>query len=228
MKYVLQEMVVESGAELLLHSFTTGVMQSDNRISGLEIACKSALTKAIADVVIDATGDADVASFAGAPYEFGNPELNMAQAMTLMFTVGGVNLHDSLMYAMKNPDEMRFPKPVDELDVSRMMKGAIGIAGYYKEVEAAKRAGEFPLEQDMVFFITLPRSGQVVVNTTHICGFDGSKSEDLTKAEIEGRRQAFALMKFMTKYLPGFEHAYLMQTASQVGVRESRRICFFR
>ena len=224
MKYVLQEMVAESGVELLLHSCITGVIQSDDRINGLEISCKSSLMKVTADVVIDATGDADVASFAGVPYEFGNPEINMSQAMTLMFTVGGVNLHESLIYAMKNPDEMRFPKPVDESDINRMMKGAIGVAGYYKEVEAAKRSGEFPLEQDMVFFITLPHSGQVVVNTTHICGFDGSKSEDLTKAEIEGRRQAFALMKFMKKYLPGFENSYLMQTAAQVGVRESRRI----
>lgn len=224
MKYVLQEMVVESGVEILFHSCVTDVVMSGNRITGLQLTCKSGRLAVTAQVVIDATGDADAAAFAGVPYEFGNPAIGMSQAMTLMFTVGGVNLRESLLYAMRNPDEMRFPKPADESAVDKMLKGAIGVAGFYKEVEFAKRVGEFPLEQDMVFFISLPHSGQVVVNTTHIGGIDGTRSEDLTKAEIEGRRQVFALMKFMVRYLPGFEDAYLMQTAAQIGVRESRRI----
>lgn len=224
MKYVLQEMVIESGSEILLHSCVTGSLISGNLMNGLIITSKSGPQPVSADIVIDATGDADVAALAGVPFEFGNPVTNMSQAMTMMFTVGGVDLRESLIYAMKNPGEMRFPKPVDESDVDRLLKGAIGVAGFYKEVESARRAGEFDLDQDMVFFISLPQSGQVVVNTTHISGIDGTRSEDLTRAEIEGRRQVFTLMKFMRKHLSGFENSYLMQTASQVGVRESRRI----
>ncbi|MHB1459137.1 MAG: FAD-dependent oxidoreductase [Armatimonadota bacterium] len=224
LKYILQEMIMESGAEMLLHSCVTGTIISDNCISCLEIATKSGLITASADIVVDATGDADVAASAGVPFEFGNPATNLSQAMTLMFTVGGVNLRESLMYAMRNHKEMRFPKPVDEADIDRMLKGAMGVAGFYREVEAGKRAGEFPLDQDMVFFISLPHSGQVVVNTTHISGIDGTRSEDLTKAEIEGRRQVYALMAFMKKYMAGFQNAYLIQTATQIGVRESRRI----
>ncbi len=76
----------------------------------------------------------------------------------------------------------------------------------------------------MVFFIALPTPGQVAVNTTHIGGLDGTTSKDLTRAEIEGRQQTVALMKFFRKYVPGFRNAYLLQTATQVGVRETRRI----
>jgi hypothetical protein len=53
---------------------------------------------------------------------------------------------------------------------------------------------------------------------------DGTRSEDLTTAEIEGRRQVMNLMRFFRKYIPGFENAYLLQTAAQVGVRETRRV----
>lgn len=224
LKFVLQEMVIEAGAHLLLHSHVTGTFMAENLVVGLEVNKKSGSSAFNSSIVVDATGDADVSALAGAPYESGDACTGMAQAMTLMFTVGGVDVRSALLHAMDHPDDMRFPKPASESAVDAMLKGAIGVAGFYGSVELARRAGEFPLQQDMVFFITLPTPGQVVVNTTHITGMDGTLSEDLTRAEIEGRRQTFALMKFMKKHLPGFQNAYLLQTAAQVGVRESRRI----
>ncbi|MHB0997831.1 MAG: FAD-dependent oxidoreductase [Armatimonadota bacterium] len=224
LKYVAQEILLESGAGLLLHSVVTGALIAQNNILGLEVNTKSGCYQIGGDIIIDATGDADIAAMSGAPFEFGNPELGMAQAMTMMFTIGGVDVRKSLMYAKDHPDEMRFPKPPGESAVEGMLKSAVGVAGFYDKVNAARAAGEFDLDQDMVFYITLPAPGQVVVNTTHISGIDGTKSEDLTRAEIEGRRQVFTLMKFFNKYVPGFENARLLQTATQVGVRETRRI----
>ncbi|MCX6375643.1 MAG: FAD-dependent oxidoreductase [Armatimonadetes bacterium] len=224
MKFCAQEMVLESGCELLLHSWITGARMSGPDIVGVEVLTKSGTQEFDAQVVVDATGDADVAAMAGAPYELGSSEDGMTQAMTLMFTIGGVDVRKSLEYAKENPEEMRFPKPSSDEAVERMMQGAIGIAGFFTKVEQAREIGEFPIPQDLVFYISLPTSGQVVVNTTHIGGCDGTSSEDLTKAEIEGRRQAWALMKFFRKYVPGFENAYLLQTATQVGIRESRRV----
>ena len=224
MKFAAQEMVIESGSELLLHSWITGARMSGKEIAGVEVLTKSGTQELDARIVVDATGDADVAAMAGAPYEIGDPETGMAQAMTLMFTIGGVDIRKSLDYALENPDEMRFPKPPSRESVERMMEGAVGVAGFFTKVEQAREKGEFPLPQDLVFYIALPTPGQVVVNTTHIGGCDGTNSEDLTRAEIEGRRQAMALMKFFRKYIPGFENATLLQTATQVGVRETRRI----
>ena len=224
MKFCAQEIVLASGSELLLHSWITGARMAVKGIVGVEVLTKSGTSEIDGRIVVDCTGDADISAMAGAPFELGDPENGMTQAMTLMFTVGGVDIRRSLAYAKENPDEMRFPKPKSDDEIERLMEMAVGVAGFYKEVEDARSKGEFPLPQDLVFFIGLPTAGQVVVNTTHIGEVDGTDSGDLTKAEIEGRRQAMALMKFFRKYVPGFENAYLLQTATQVGVRESRRI----
>ena len=224
MKFCAQELVLDAGVKLLLHSWVTGARMACKEIVGVEALTKSGTDEIDGKVIIDCTGDADIAAMAGAPFELGGPEHGMTQAMTLMFTIGGVDIRKSLAYAKQNPDEMRFPKPKSDDEIERLMEMAVGVAGFYKEVEEARAKGDFPLPQDLVFFIGLPTPGQVVVNTTHIGGVDGTNSADLTRAEIEGRRQTMALMTFFRKYIPGFENAYLLQTATQIGVRESRRI----
>ncbi len=224
MKYVTQEMVLESGAELLQHSAVIDVHVDKNKISRLSVEEKSGICDLRSKIVIDATGDADVAAMAGVDYELGDPATGATQAMTLMFTLGDVDIRKSLVYAMENPAEMRFPKPTSDHEIDKMLESAVGIAGFYAKVEEARSKREFPLQQDMVFFISLPMPRQVIVNTTHIGNVDGTSSEDLTRAEVEGRRQAISLVKFFREYIPGFENTYLLQTAAQVGIRETRRI----
>lgn len=223
MKFAAQEMVLEAGGELLLHTWITGARMKGSEIIGLEALTKAGMKDIEARVVVDATGDGDIAMMAGAPYEMGGAD-GLTQAMTLMFTIGGVEMRKCLEYALEHPDQMRFPKPPSREAVEQMLRGAVGVAGFYKEVDEAREKGEFPLPQEMVFFIAMPTPGQVVVNTTHIGGVSGTNSWDLTKAEIECHRQAMALMKFFKKYVPGFENSYLLQTAPQIGVRETRRI----
>lgn len=224
MKFAAQEMVLEAGAELLLHSWITGARVVGREVVGVEVLTKSGTKEIDAKIIVDATGDGDVCAMAGADFEIGGRGHGLTQAMTLMFTVGGVDIRKSLVYAKDNPEEMRFPKPKTDEDIDAMMKRAIGVAGFCREVEEAREKGEFPLPQEMVFFIAMPVPGQVVVNTTHIGEVDGTNSEDLTKAEIECRRQAMALMAFFRKYIPGFEESHLLQTATQIGIRETRRI----
>lgn len=224
MKYAAQEMVLEAGGQLLYHTWITDVRKRGAEVIGVDAVTKSGTEHIAAKVIVDATGDGDLAAMAGAPFEMGNPQHGLTQAMTLMFTVGGVELRPALEYALRHPDQMRFPKPATPEDVDRMLQGAVGVAGFYKEVDEARDKGEFPVPQEMVFFIAMPTPGQVVVNTTHIGGLDGTDSWDLTKAEIEGRRQAMSLMDFFKKYVPGFEKSYLIQTAPQMGIRETRRI----
>ncbi len=223
MKFASQEMVLEAGGELLLHTWITGARMNGSEIIGVEALTKNGMRDIDARVVVDATGDGDIAAMSGAQFEMGGPE-GLTQAMTLMFTVGGVEMRKCLEYALKHPDEMRFPKPSSQEAVEQMLRGAVGVAGFYKEVDEAREKGEFPVPQEMVFFIAMPTPGQVVVNTTHIGGVNGTDSWDLTKAEIECRRQAMALMKFFRKYVPGFENSYMMQTATQIGIRETRRV----
>ena len=74
-----------------------------------------------------------------------------------------------------------------------------------------------------IFYTTLPDSGEASFNTTNILGLDGSTSLGLTQAEIAGRKQVFQVVDLLQTEVPGFEDAYLLETAVQVGVRETRR-----
>jgi len=109
-------------------------------------------------------------------------------------------------------------------DPARLAEGIISAAGYYDLVAEAKAKGDYAAPGDLIFYIGRPRKGEVVFNTTHVGNVDGTKAEDLTRAEIESRRQMMSIVAFVNKYIPGFENAYLMRSAAHVGTRETRRI----
>ena len=224
MKFVLQEMALEVGVDLRLHSPIICALTEAQTVRGVSVLSKTGIEEIEASRVVDATGDGDVAASAGAPFEMGNFAESRSQAMTMMLDIGGGDLKKALEYVKANPDQMRFPKLTPDIDVVGMSEGVLSIAGYYDLVTLAKEKGDFPLPGDLVFYISRPRYGEVAVNTTHVGGVDGTSTEDLTHAEIEGRRQAVALAKFFRDYVPGFENSYLARTATQIGVRETRRI----
>lgn len=223
MKFVCLDMAIDSNVDMLLHTMAIGAIKDGNDVRGIKAVSKSGEININAKVVIDATGDGDIAADAGANFEIGSDE-GGTQAMTLMLDVGGVDVAKALAYVRDNPEQMRFPKLPKDANLEEIADGVVSVAGYYEIVAQAKSKGDYPLPGDLVFYIGRPRRGEVVFNTTHVGGVDGTKPEDLTKAEIEGRKQAAALVKFAQKYLPGFENAYLLRTATQIGVRETRRI----
>ncbi len=223
MKFALQELAIESGVTLLLHSLVTGVELRDGGVSGAKITNKSGERLYCAKRFIDATGDGDLAAAAGAAFETGGKD-GLPQAMTLMLDVAGVDLTRAMTYVRENPDQMRFPKLPPETDIEQTLQSTIAVAGYYDLVTRARENGDYPLPGDLIFYISRPTPGEVVFNTTHVGEVDGTSAEDLTHAEIEGRRQAMALVGFVKKYVPGFENASLARTATQIGVRETRRV----
>jgi hypothetical protein len=224
MKYVLQEMCLEAGVRLYLHSWVSAVEVAGSCIKCVTIDGKGGPRAFEAGVYIDATGDGDLAAMSGAPWEKGRAEDGLPQSMTLMFDIGGVDFVAALRYVKEHPDQMRFPHLTPDADVEDLAKGIVSVAGYYDLVSEAKAKDEFRLPGDLVFYISRPRPGEVVVNTTHIGGVDGTDPDDLTRAEIETRRQTQSLIQFFRKYIPGFANSYLLRTAPQVGVRETRRI----
>ena len=70
----------------------------------------------------------------------------------------------------------------------------------------------------------LPRAGEWWANVSRVHGVDATDADQLTQAEIEGHRQVIYLVNFLRKYVPGFENCYLVDTGTQIGVRETRRI----
>lgn len=223
LRFVLQEMVLEAGADLRLHTTFESAQYLDDGGIRLRTFSKTGHEDFDCLRLIDSSGDGDAAVSLGAHYEMGD-ENGVCQATTLMFDAGGVDLERALEYVRDNPDQMRFPKLTAEADIEQLASGVIGVAGYYAAVSEARSRGEYDAPGDLLFYINRPRRGEVVFNTTHVGDVDGTNAADLTRAEIEGRRQMMSVLAFTRKYIPGFENVYLLRSAAHIGVRETRRI----
>ncbi|HEY3379741.1 MAG TPA: FAD-dependent oxidoreductase [Armatimonadota bacterium] len=195
LKQVWLTMCLEAGVRLALHTWIADVMLEQAQVTGLITHSKSGREELRARLVIDATGDGDIAARAGAPYEIGRPADGLMQPMSLHFRLGNVEM-------------ARMPTR-EQINVLYARDKAAGLITN-------------PRENLLWFDTTYP--DQVHFNTTRIVKVDGTKRDDLTAAEIEGRRQTHELVGWITRTIPGFERAYLLATAPQVGVRETRRI----
>jgi hypothetical protein len=215
-------MVLESGADIRLHTvFDSASFEGDG--IRLRLRSKSGVESVICRRLIDCSGDGDAAVALGARFQTGD-ENGLPQAATLMFDVGGVDLERAIEYVRDHPDQMRFPLLKPDADPKAMAGDTFSAAGYYDLVRKARDDGNYCAPGDLIFYITRPRKGEVVFNTTHIGQIDGTNADDLTRAEIEGRRQMMSVVSFIREYVPGFENAYLARSAAHVGIRETRRI----
>jgi len=205
LKVVAAEMVLEAGVTLYLHTSFVDPMMDAARLTGAIVHSKSGLQALAARVVVDCSGDADVAFRAGVPMMHGRTGDGAMQPMTMFFRVGHVDQAKVEAYVRADP-EANAERPFGAL------------------VDEARSRGEFPIERKNVNIYLQPGGRDWRVNVSRISGMDGTKVEDLTRAEVEGRKQVRALMTFLRRYLPGFEDAVLLETAAQVGVRETRRI----
>lgn len=198
-KYLAQEMVLEAGVDLLLHTLVVGAIKEDNSLHGILVENKSGRSFIRGRTTVDASGDGDVIHHAGAEYVKGDEVM----PMTMTFLVGGL------------PDE----NWLEERTVGRWPLTPERQRAFR---DAAEKYGS-PTPFKGVNLYPTERPGVMYANTTRCFG-DCSKAEDLTAAEIEGRRQVHRLVEFMRKHIPGFENCYLLQTPPQIGTRESRRL----
>ncbi len=195
-KIVLDELILEAGVRPLYHTFGVDVLLEDKTIRGTVIESKAGRQAVIARVVVDATGDGDIAARAGAPFEKGD-ERGRLQGPTYIFDMAGV-------------------------DVDRAT--SVPLATIRQLMEEAVRSGDWPLTRVSGSYSPLPLPGHVHANMTRVYRTDGTDPESLTRADIEGRRLAVMYAGFLRARVPGFEHAYLAGLAPQIGIRETRRI----
>jgi hypothetical protein len=201
-KLIALELLDEAGVQFLFHAFASGVLPGGE---GVVFETKSGPIAVKARVIIDCTGDGDVAAQAGAPYEIGRAD-GLVQPMTLMFRVTDFKRPQFEAYVRDNPKEWR------------------GVHGLWALVRRATEAGELKLErEDMLFFAT-PHGSEVSVNSTRVTRVLGVDVWDLSYAEWCSRRQMRQIAAFLRRYVPGFEDSYVVQSGVQVGVRETRRV----
>lgn len=206
LKIVASDMILEAGAELLLHTQFVDVLMEDDKIAGVIIANKNGMSVIRAKIIIDCTGDADVAARSGVKYELGRVEDGNMQPATLFFRVCNVDTERLTAHIKEHEHEIRpFYGPF-----SWLIR------------EKQEEWGDVPRAEVCLF--ESPEPGEYRMNVTRILDIDGTKAEDLTRAELEGLKQAHKVFNFMKKYAVGFENAKFMGTASTIGIRETRHI----
>ncbi len=224
MKQVLEEMVVEAGGTLLYHTQLADVETADDRVTGLLLCNKAGLTRARAKLFIDSTGDADLCSRAGVPFQLGRPGDNASQPMTMNLKVANVDSEKIRRYVLDNPEDFAFENG-REIGLRRLQRARrLSLAGFYRAWRAARESGEVSVPREYVLFFETATPGVFIINTSRVLGKNATDPFDLTMAEVEGRRQNNEIFAFLKKHCPGFENAIRCDSASQVGVRESRHV----
>jgi len=200
-KCAADALLVDAGVDLLFHALAAGVARADDgRIETLFVETKSGRFAIRGCVFIDCSGDGEIAHRAGVPMEKGDEHGNLLYP-TLMFRVGNVD-------AERAADAWR--------TIPQLM-------------DAAEASGDFHF----------PRRGAIVrpqkhpyewrVNVTQLRNPDGSATDgtdarSLSAGELEGRRQIVDYLRFLRARVPGFEAAYALDIAPQLGIRETRRL----
>ena len=200
MKLVLEQMMGEAGAEWWYQSMVVDAIVEDGRVRGAIVESKAGREAVLAKVVIDCSGDGDLAARAGAGFDLGRAGDGLCQPMTMMFEVEGLGAF---------PEQQSSEVLFDHMQ------------------EVMKRTGKvmlpFGRARYVPWIIHLPQPGTGAVQATHVYGVNALDPRELTRATVEARRQAHELVKVLrgTPHLQGLR---ITQTAAAIGVREARRV----
>jgi FAD-dependent oxidoreductase family protein len=219
-KALLFEMMTEAGVDLLLHAyFLDALLDAEGDVAGARVATVAGPRELYGRVVIDASADAYVAASAGVEVQQGDVHGHV-QPASLMFRLSHVDLEETARYVRARPDQMRTSLPPGE----RRADTLSAVAGLSELWERARERGDVHVPRELVSFFISPYPDEVTVNMTRVVGIDPLNPEDLTRAEVEARAQVTELFAFFRRDVPGFSNARIAATATQIGIRESRRI----
>ncbi|MBE6589018.1 MAG: FAD-dependent oxidoreductase [Ruminococcaceae bacterium] len=196
LKYVFNQMAVESGVHLLYGTYVTDVKTDAGRIVSVTASNVSGSCEIEAECFIDATGDANLSYLAGCSYRVGRASDGLCQPMTLCFRLGNVQA----------PDKKDF-----KVRINRLYKQ------YYKE-------GRFRNPRENILVFDTLNDNVMHFNTTRVVKMDPTDAEDVTRAEIEAREQVFELYDFLRTNFEECKDSILLSTGLQIGARESRMI----
>lgn len=218
MKYVLEDKYTKAGGELLYHALLSGAVVENGKIKSLIITTKSGELNFSAKTFIDATGDGDLSVLAGVEFQLGRKEDNLCQPVTMNLKLRDIDMDKIKSYILENPTEFR--KEALLMDKAPRMS----VAGFVTMFKEAQSSGEISFNREVILFFETNNPGEIIVNTTRIQKINATDAWDLSKAEVEGRRQAIELYNYLKKRVPGFEKAVIVSTGPNIGVRESRKI----
>jgi len=196
MTLVLHRMLDEAGVRVLCYTVAGEPILAGGRIRGALVDTKRGRRAITARIVIDATGDGDIATKAGVPFEVGREADGRVQGMTMMYRLCGLD-HAAL----------------DALTPEQ--REAIGV-----QMRAAIERGELPPAKSAA------PCGYRNRATPNMCAVAGDPldEEELTRLTVLGRERVFRFVRWWREHVPGFDAAQVEQTGFSLGIRESRRI----
>jgi hypothetical protein len=199
LKYLSLQMLIEAGAKLMLHSWVAEPLLADDgrRLRGVTFESKQGRRAILAEVVVDATGDLDLCARAGLEFEADAKTGGggIAHCLNTGWLWAGVDFARWLQFKREEPQAHR-----------QLMQDAGGELGFVERPVVG-------WSNDVALFLG-PR----------LTGYSGVDVADLTRVEVESRRRMVAHLDYFRRHAPGFEHAWLMLSAPQIGVRHTRRL----
>jgi hypothetical protein len=219
-KTVALEMLTEAGVDVTFYTNCAGVVMDGDKIKGVITESKSGREAILGKIVIDCTGDGDVAFRAGVPCEKGNEKGGM-QPPTLMFCIAGVDT-EKLRMSIANQSRTYLTDfiPAEYFGQNNQFI----VVGLRELIAKARAEKNLKIPNERTIIITGLREGEVWMNMTRVAGVDGTDARSLSMGEIEARRQIDDIFTYLKNYVPGFEKSYFTKTAPFLGIRETRRI----
>jgi hypothetical protein len=223
-KIVADHLITEAGVRPYLHSLATEVIMDGNLVRGVITESKSGRNAILAQRVIDCTGDADVAHLAGAPYRKTPTEEMMG--VTTVFSCAGVDKNKFLQYTRENPATYAdWGQTWDQETTGK--EDHLPSPYLEKEFNKAKELGLMPKHIDTISgsWSALSSAGEATnLNLVHMKDVDCTDVRDLTRAEMQGRKETLYALEALKAVVPGFENAKLRNFGMTLGCRDSRKI----
>ncbi|MBS7777252.1 FAD-dependent oxidoreductase [Acidovorax sp. CCYZU-2555] len=204
-KCAADQWMLASGVNLLFHARASSVLMDGARISALVVETKSGRQAIRANMFIDCSGDADVATFAGVPFEVGDGQ--------------GSGLYPSTMFRIGHVDA----------DAASAAIGEFSAINDFMDRAQKEHPGRYRFPREGAIVRPQIHASEWRANVTQIANAAGQAmnavdAAELSAGEIEGRRQVIAYFRFLSEQVPGFAQSRIVEIAPQVGIRETRRI----
>jgi hypothetical protein len=199
LKDELNNMVLEAGVDLLLHSWGTRPVMEGNTVGGVFFESKSGRQALLGKVIIDATGDGDIFVGAGAEYDNECDNKRRTAWLALVFWMANVNIRKFDRFKAEQPEKFK--------ELMHELAKLDGYPNFFK--------GILKNQENVIWYHCMQPQPQRT---------DAMDVEQLTKIDIRARKRALITYEFMKKHVPGFEKCFIMLTAPQLGTQGGRRI----
>jgi hypothetical protein len=216
LKHEFNEMCLEAGVDVFLHSWGAEPIMDGNTAKGVVFESKSGRLAVLAKVVIDATGDGDIFCRAGARYDENIHPGYRHSNLALSCWIAGVDTDKRHAFRKDHAEEyaalMRGMRKNPEEEPAGFLPGM------------AEVMAESGLAPDVYFRDILPGHDGILIAQPHVHADDQADTEEMTRVNIELQKMHVDDWEYLRAKVPGFERSYIVQTGAQLGTTGGRRV----